>query len=85
MEQNTPPQETDAKPTFGVGSWITVIVLGGILLVAIFYAVHAWSSMNNGISTAGWVFMIMGIVFTTAVGAGLMGLVFYSSRHNFDQ
>jgi hypothetical protein len=29
--------------------------------------------------------MILGIVFTTAVGAGLMGLVFYSSRHNFDQ
>jgi hypothetical protein len=32
----------------------------------------------------GWVFMIMGAVVTLLVGAGLMALVFYSSRKGRD-
>jgi hypothetical protein len=29
--------------------------------------------------------MALGVFFTIAVGGGLMGLVFYSSRHDYDQ
>ena len=32
----------------------------------------------------GYVAMILGIVFSLAVGFGLMALLFYSSRHGYD-
>jgi hypothetical protein len=71
---------------FGPAGWFTIVVLIGFLIAAIAYAVHAWSVMDGvGVSTAGWVFMILGVVVTIAVGGGLMALVFYSSRHDYDQ
>jgi hypothetical protein len=33
----------------------------------------------------GWLFLVLGVVVTTALGAGLMALVFYSSRHDMDR
>jgi len=33
----------------------------------------------------GWTFLILGIVVTIGLGAGLMALVFYSSRHDMDR
>jgi len=33
----------------------------------------------------GWFFLGLGIVVTVGLGAGLMALVFYSSRHGMDQ
>lgn len=40
---------------------------------------------DTAISTFGWIMMGFGIFFTLACGVLLMGLVFYSSRKNFDQ
>jgi hypothetical protein len=37
-----------------------------------------------GISPMGWFFLVLGVLFTIAVGAGLMGLLFYSSRKGKD-
>jgi hypothetical protein len=36
-------------------------------------------------SVWGWTFMVLGVVVTTGLGAGLMALVFYSSRHDMDR
>jgi hypothetical protein len=81
-----PQQAPQTSSPLGAAGWVALVVLGGFLLVAIIFAVRAWGDLAGvGISTAGWVFMILGIVVTTAVGAGLMGLVFYSSRKNYDQ
>ncbi|MDQ8729391.1 hypothetical protein [Bradyrhizobium sp. LHD-71] len=33
----------------------------------------------------GWTAMALGIVFSLVVGIGLMALMFYSSRHGYDQ
>jgi hypothetical protein len=33
----------------------------------------------------GWLMMGLGIIFTLLVGCGLMALVFYSSRADFDE
>jgi len=33
----------------------------------------------------GYVAMTLGVVFTVIVGSGLMTLMFYSSRHGFDE
>jgi hypothetical protein len=58
----------------------------GFLVAALTYAVRAWSSLDGvEISLAGWIFMGLGVLFTVLVGGGLMALVFYSSRNNFDR
>ena len=33
----------------------------------------------------GWLAMILGIVITSLVGFGLLGLMVYSSRHGYDE
>jgi hypothetical protein len=73
---NDAPEKQSSS--IGPAGWVVVIVLGGFLAWAIWYAMHTWSKMAGvGISTAGWVFMVLGIVVTFALGAGWMGLVFY--------
>jgi len=70
----------------GIAGWVALIVLAGLLAAAISYAVHAWLALSGvAMSGAGWFFLILGAVFTLLVGAGLMALVFYSSRHDFDR
>jgi len=65
---------------------VTLVILFGLLAGAIAYAVHAWRAMDGvQMSMLGWIFLGLGIVITFLVGAGLMALVFYSSRHNMDR
>ena len=35
--------------------------------------------------TAGYVAMMLGVVFSIVVGCGLMALIFYSSRYGYDE
>ena len=66
--------------------WLTLAILAALLAAAIWYAARSWSDMAGvHMSGLGWTFLVLGIVVTFAVGAGLMGLVFYSSRHNYDR
>lgn len=81
MEDQPPPR----RPV-GIAGWITIIVLAGLLVASIAYAAHAWSRMAGAtISGFGWTMLGLGVFFTLACGIGLMGLVFYSSRKNFDR
>jgi len=80
------PRRTHSNSRLGPGGWFAIVVLVGFLVAAISYAVHAWGELSGvGISPLGWVFMGLGTLFTVAVGGGLMALVFYSSRHDYDQ
>jgi hypothetical protein len=36
-------------------------------------------------STLGWTFLVLAVLVTFGLGAGLMALVFYSSRHDLDR
>ena len=65
---------------------VAIAVLLGLLGWAIWYGVTSWNALSGvRISTLGWVFMVLGVVVTFLVGAGLMVLVFYSSRHDMDR
>lgn len=79
------PGETESQ-RLTAGGWIALVVLAGFLVWAVWYAIHAWSAMQGvGISPLGWTFLVLGVIVTIAVGAGLMALLFYSSRKNFDR
>jgi len=77
--------KSEPRKPIGPAGWIAIAVLGGLLAWALWYAVHAWTALSGvDISPAGWVFMALGVIVTFAVGAGLMALVFYSSREGKD-
>lgn len=66
--------------------WLTIVILIALLAAALWYAAGIWNSLaGTHISGFGWTFMILGVVVTIGLGAGLMALVFYSSRHDMDR
>jgi hypothetical protein len=85
MAYSDPEPEEEKRP-LGIGGWIVILALVALLAGAVYIGGSVWLSLSDvGMSAAGWTFLILGIVVTFAVGAGLMGLVFYSSRNKFDR
>ncbi len=69
-----------------VAGMLTIVILVVLLAAAVWYAAGIWSSLAGvHISALGWTFMVLGVVVTIGLGAGLMALVFYSSRHDMDR
>jgi hypothetical protein len=82
---NMPPENNRKSPLSAAG-WITLAILLGFFFAALWYAVKVWSAMSGvAMSGWGWTFLGLGIVVTIGLGAGLMALVFYSSRHDMDR
>ena len=80
-----PPQDPSPQ-RFSPAAIVTLVILFAFLAGAVAYSVHTWQAMDGvAMSTAGWVFLVMGVVFTVLLGVGLMALVFYSSRHDYDR
>jgi fumarate reductase subunit D len=70
----------------GAGGWVAILAMLGFLAWAIWYAIHGWNSMQGvQMSALGWVFLGLGVVVTALVGGGLMALLFYSSRNDYDR
>jgi hypothetical protein len=68
-----------------VGAWIAIVTLIGLLVMAIVgVSVSGTDDLASGMSDAGTIAMIFGGLFTIVIGAGLMGLIFYSSRAGYD-
>lgn len=66
-------------------TWLLALVLGGLLAAAAVMSARLWLSMDNAVGAHGWAALIIGAVLTFVVGAGLMALVFYSSRRGYDE
>jgi hypothetical protein len=50
------------------------------------FAARTWISLGGQpMPPAGYIAMTLGIVFSVVIGCGLMALVFYSSRHGYDE
>jgi hypothetical protein len=81
----TPP-DNNKTPKLTAAGWITLAVLLGLFGVSLWYAVKVWGAMSGvAMSGWGWTFLILGVVVTIGLGAGLMALVFYSARHDLDR
>jgi hypothetical protein len=76
----------DAQSPLSAAGWIALVVLGAFFFVSLWYALRVWTSMAGvHMSGTGWFFLVLGVIVTIALGAGLMALVFYSARHNMDR
>jgi len=63
-----------------------VVPLFLILAASVWWATSVWTSVEGPPMPAeGYVAMWLGIAFSFVVGSGLMVLVFYSSRHGYDE
>ena len=57
-----------------------------LLGTALWFAVETWVSIEGPpMPTYGWVALAGGVVLSLIVGCGLMGLLFYSHRHGYDE
>jgi len=75
-----------AQRRLNFGTLVMVASLVAVLIAAIVYAASAWFAISGPpMPEAGYVAMTLGIVFSLAVGCGLMALLFYSSRHGYDE
>ena len=79
----------NAKPgqrTSHLGAIALIVPLVAILAAAGWYSARAWVSIAGPpMPVTGYVAMTLGVVFSVVVGCGLMALLFYSSRHGYDE
>jgi hypothetical protein len=64
---------------------LILLPLLALLILAFSWAIYAWNSVEVEMSVHGYVAMILGVVFSLGIGCGLMALMFYSSRHGYDE
>jgi hypothetical protein len=78
--------DNDRGKRLSIAGLVALLVMAGLLVAAIVYAVRVWQAMAGvTMSGWGWLFMGLGVVVTIGLGAGLMALLFYSSRHDYDR
>jgi hypothetical protein len=69
-----------------VGATALVVPLAAILGAALWFAARAWLSVEGPPMPAiGYLAMGLGVLFSVVIGCGLMALLFYSSRHGYDE
>jgi hypothetical protein len=74
------------KKTGVVGTIALVVVLFGLLIAAALFAARSWTSIEGPpMPRVGYVAMTVGVVFSLVIGIALMALLFYSSRHGYDE
>ena len=70
----------------GPGGIALIVTLIAILAASLWFAAGAWLNVSGPpMPAVGYIAMALGIVFSLIVGCGLMVLVFYSSRHGYDE
>jgi hypothetical protein len=66
--------------------FVTFAAFNAALLAVVLIALWAIGGFaDSGLSGHGWVALALGIIFTSALGVGLMALVFHSARRNYDE
>lgn len=72
-------------PRNRIGTWILMTVLVLLLVAAAVIGYLGWTSTDTSVPLSGYVAMAFGVIFSLAVGVGLMTLLFYSSRAGYDE
>jgi TRAP-type C4-dicarboxylate transport system permease small subunit len=70
----------------GIGQAIILAVLVALLIGTGIGVISTWNATSDvEISEQGWIALGLGTFFSLIIGCGLMALVFYSSRHGYDE
>ena len=74
--------ESPKRSSSATRTTLVILVLLIFLALAAGWAFDAWLSLDGvEMSAHGYAAMALGIIISLALGFGLMGLMFYSSRH----
>jgi hypothetical protein len=69
-----------------LGPLALIAVLLGLLAASLWLAVRTWTSAAAApMPASGYIAMALGVIFSLAIGFALMALVYYSSRHGYDE
>ena len=75
----------DAEPYIHIMRTLIILPLFALLALAVWFAGTAWVHLGgDDIPLYGWLAIAGGVLVSLAVGGSLMALVFYSSRHGYD-
>lgn len=77
--------ELSSLRSYGIGTWAVLIVLLLLLAAGGVLGYLGWTSSDNSVPESGYVALALGVLFSLAVGVGLMALLFYSSRAGYDE
>ena len=70
----------------GKSTWVAVAGAVAVVILLIVVITQVWAGLgDSGMSTGGWVALVLGVLATLALGIGLMALVFISSRRGYDE
>jgi hypothetical protein len=64
---------------------LLLLALAALLAASLYYAYGLWVAVEADMPAGLWAAMILGVLFSVVIGAGLMGLMFYSSRRGYDE
>jgi hypothetical protein len=68
------------------GSWAVLAVLLLMLVGTVVVSYLGWTNAaGTDVPASGYIALALGVIFSLAVGFGLMALVFYSSRAGYDE
>ena len=78
--------DSAARPTYILlMRALLVLALFGLLAAPVWFAGVAWQHLGgDAIPAYGYAAIAGGVFFSLLIGGGLMALVFYSSRHGYD-
>ncbi len=64
---------------------LIIVALFALLVASVWFAAAAWERLGGEpMPLYGYAAIAGGVLVSLLVGGGLMGLVFYSSRHGYD-
>ena len=75
----------EATERRGMGRALIVASLVGLFAIAVWIAYRQWILFTVEIPGWGWAMLLVGGGFLLMIGFGLMALMFYSSRHGYDE
>jgi hypothetical protein len=86
VEKIVAAPETRRPRRISVGKLLILIVVAAVSTVSFIYFLQQAAEITGPVemSIHGWIAMGIGVVFSMAVGIGLMALVFFSARQGYD-
>jgi len=80
----SPDKEAVAAYMNAMKTLYIIAPLFALLVAALWFAGSMWAGLVGDVPLYGWFAIAGGVLFSLALGGGLMALMFYSERHGYD-